>query len=110
MKNYQLLLALQTEIQKHNLSTFMDEKDKVVITGCTLCRKRFGTVEQFKFHITDDVLPQLLDKLSVCNDQCQGDDSRAQQHQCVGLWCGHRCYRSRGEGAVYISAHAKATS
>jgi hypothetical protein len=33
MKKSELLRALQTEIQKHNLSTFMDEKDKVVITG-----------------------------------------------------------------------------
>jgi hypothetical protein len=39
MKKSELLHALQTEIQKHNLSTFMDEKDKTVITGCTLCRK-----------------------------------------------------------------------
>jgi hypothetical protein len=65
MKKSELLRALQAEIQKHNLSTFMDEKDKVVITGCTLCRKHFGTVEQFKVHITDDVLPPLLDKLSA---------------------------------------------
>jgi hypothetical protein len=64
MKKSELLRALQTEIQKHNLSTFMDEKDKIVITGCTFCRKHFGTVEQFKRHITEDVLPPLLDKLS----------------------------------------------
>jgi hypothetical protein len=57
MKKSELLRALQTEIQKHNLSTFMDAKDKVVITGRTLCRKHFGTVEQFKRHITDDVSP-----------------------------------------------------
>jgi len=65
MKKSELLRALQFEIQKHNLSTFMDENDKIVITGCTLCRKHFGTVEQFKRHITDDVLPPLLDTLSV---------------------------------------------
>jgi hypothetical protein len=64
MRKSDLLRALQTEIHKHNLSTFMDEKDKIVITGCTLCRKHFGTVEQFKRHITDDVLPPLLDQLS----------------------------------------------
>jgi Fe-S oxidoreductase len=64
MKKSELLRALQTEIGKHNLSTFMDEKDKIVITGCTLCRKNFGTVEQFKRHITEDVLPPLLDRLS----------------------------------------------
>jgi hypothetical protein len=42
-----------------------DEREQVVITGCSFCPKDFGTVEQFKFHITDDVLPPLLDKLSV---------------------------------------------
>jgi hypothetical protein len=65
MKKSELLRALQAEIQNHNLSTFMDEEHKVVLTGCSFCRKHFGTVEQFKFHITDDVLPPLLDRLSV---------------------------------------------
>jgi hypothetical protein len=65
MKKSELLRALQTEIQKHNLSTFMNGHHKVVMTGYAFCRKHFGTVEQFKFHITDDVLPPLLDKLSV---------------------------------------------
>jgi hypothetical protein len=57
--------ALQTEIQKHNPSTFTDAQDKVVMTGCSFCRKHFGTIEQFKRHITEDVLPPLPDKLSV---------------------------------------------
>jgi len=65
VKKSELLRALQTEIGKHNLSTFMDAKDKIVITGCTHCRKNFGTVEQFKRHITEDVLPPLLDTLST---------------------------------------------
>jgi hypothetical protein len=64
MKKFELLRALQTEIQKHNLSTFMSVEHKIVQTGCSICRKHFGTVEQFKSHITEDVLPQLLDKLS----------------------------------------------
>jgi hypothetical protein len=63
MKKSELLRALQTEIQKHNLSTFMHDEHKVVLTGCSLCRKHFGTVEQFKSH--HGVLPPLLDKLSV---------------------------------------------
>jgi hypothetical protein len=42
----------------------MHEQHKVVMTGCSFCRKHFGTVEQFKRHITEDVLPGLLDKLS----------------------------------------------
>jgi hypothetical protein len=63
MKKSELLRALQTEIQKHNLSTFMHERDKVVVTGCSFCRKHFGIVEQFERHITEDVLPPLLDRL-----------------------------------------------
>jgi hypothetical protein len=59
-----LLRALQTEIQKHNPSTFMSDKHKIVQTGCSICQKHFGTVEQFKRHLSEDVLPPLNDRLS----------------------------------------------
>jgi hypothetical protein len=65
VKKSELLRTLQTEIQKHNLSTFMSEKHKIVQTGCSICQKHFGTVEQFKRHIPEGVLPPLLDKLSA---------------------------------------------
>ncbi len=65
MKKSELLRALQTEIQKHNLSTFMSEKHKIVQTGRSTCQKHFGTVEQFKRHLAEDVLPPLLDRLSA---------------------------------------------
>jgi ATP-dependent Clp protease ATP-binding subunit ClpC len=65
MKKSDLLRAIQTEIRKHGLSTFMDEKHHVVVPGCPACKKSFGTVEQFIGHISDDVLPPLLDKLSA---------------------------------------------
>jgi hypothetical protein len=65
MKKSDLLRALQTEIQRHNLSACMHEQHKIVLTGCSFCRKHFGTVEQFKRHITEDVLPPLLDNLSA---------------------------------------------
>ena len=64
MRKSELLRALQTGIQNHNLSTFMHEQHKIVLTGCSFCRKHFGTAEQFKRHITEDVLPALLDRLS----------------------------------------------
>jgi hypothetical protein len=67
MKKSELLRALHTEIQKHNLSTFLSEQHKIVQTGCSVCQKHFGTVEQFKRHITEDVLPPLLDRLSSDN-------------------------------------------
>ena len=34
-----------------------------LVSGCSFCRKHFGTVEQFKRHITEDVIPPLLDEL-----------------------------------------------
>ena len=45
-------------------STFMSDKLQIVQTGCSACQKHFGTVEQFKRHVTEDVLPRLLDRLS----------------------------------------------
>jgi hypothetical protein len=63
VKKSELLRAIQNEIQRHNLDTFMSA-DKIVQTGCSTCQKHFGTVEQFKRHLTDDVLPPLLDRLS----------------------------------------------
>jgi hypothetical protein len=65
MKKSELLRALQSEIQKHNLSTYMSAQHKIVQTGCSTCQKHFGTVKQYTRHITEDVLPLLLDKLST---------------------------------------------
>jgi hypothetical protein len=65
MKKSDLLRELQTEIQRHDLSTFMSTEHKIVQTGCSACQKHFGIVEQFKFHLCDDVLPPLVDRLSV---------------------------------------------
>ena len=65
MKKSELLRALQAEIQKHDLSTFRRDDTVLLMHDCSFCRKGFGTVEQFKRHINEDVLPPLLDKLSV---------------------------------------------
>jgi hypothetical protein len=64
MKKSELLKAIREEIQHHNLDTFMNAQHKIVETGCSTCQKHFGTIEQFKRHLTDDVLPPLLDRLS----------------------------------------------
>jgi hypothetical protein len=42
----------------------MSDKLQIVQTGCSACQKHFGTVEQFKRHLSEDVLPPLLDRLS----------------------------------------------
>ena len=64
MKKSDLLLALQQEIARNDLSHFTDEKACVVVPGCPACQKRLGTIAQFIDHINDDVLPPLLDRLS----------------------------------------------
>jgi hypothetical protein len=75
MKKSELLRALQTEIRRHTLSTFMVSKDRVVVPGCPTCQKAFGTVEQFVRHLTDDVLPLLIDTLSS-DDPSKAQDTR----------------------------------
>jgi hypothetical protein len=37
----------------------------VTVPGCPCCRKRFGTIAQFLDHLTNDVLPEMIDKLSA---------------------------------------------
>jgi hypothetical protein len=71
MQKSALLAALRTELHRHDFSTFVyGEKtvaqggNGVVVPGCPKCKKRFGTMPQFLDHLTDDVLPALLDRLS----------------------------------------------
>jgi hypothetical protein len=59
-----LLQAISTEIRRHDLLHFQDEQDKMVRPGCPTCQKTFYTVSQFIDHLSDDVLPPLLDRLS----------------------------------------------
>jgi hypothetical protein len=67
-----LLRELQKEIQRHDLSTFVDEPPSaaqggkgVTVPGCPCCRKRFGTIALFLDHLTNDVLPEIINKLSA---------------------------------------------
>jgi hypothetical protein len=70
MKKSELHAALRKEIHRHDFSTFVDEPPSVaqggkgiVTPGCPACKKRFGTMPQFLDHLTDDVLPAILDRL-----------------------------------------------
>jgi hypothetical protein len=36
----------------------------VVVPGCPACRKRINTMPQFMDHLANDVLPELISKLS----------------------------------------------
>jgi hypothetical protein len=63
MLKSELLAALRMEIHKHDFSHFIAQGGRVV-PGCPTCQKRFGTTVQFLDHLTDDVLPAVLDRLS----------------------------------------------
>jgi hypothetical protein len=72
MQKSALLAALKTEIQRHDFSNFVDGPPSiaqggkgVVVSGCPTCKKKFGTMPQFLDHLTDDVLPGFLDRLST---------------------------------------------
>jgi hypothetical protein len=67
-----LLQAIQKEIQRHDLSYFVDEPPSVaqsgrgvVVAGCPACRKRINTISQFLDHLTNDVMPALIDMLAA---------------------------------------------
>lgn len=72
MLKSELLRALRSEIQRHDFSNFVDKPSSVaqggngvVVSGCPTCKKKFGTMPQFLDHLTDDVLPVVLDRLSA---------------------------------------------
>jgi hypothetical protein len=67
-----LLAAIQKEIQRHDLSYFVDSPPSVaqggkgvVVSGCPTCRKRINTVIQFLDHLANDVMPALIDRLAA---------------------------------------------
>jgi hypothetical protein len=67
-----LLQAIQKEIQRHDLSYFVDEPPSVaqggrgvVVAGCPACRKRINTISQFLDHLANDVMPELIDRLAA---------------------------------------------
>jgi hypothetical protein len=68
-----LLAAISSEIRRHDLSHFQDAKDKMVHPGCPTCRKVFYTTSQFIDHLTNDVLPPLLDRLSHSGERTKID-------------------------------------
>jgi Fe-S oxidoreductase len=56
-----ILAAAKSELLKHSLDTFKDDiPPSVIVTGCPLCRRQFGTINQLMSHLADDVLPVIL--------------------------------------------------
>jgi hypothetical protein len=75
-----LLAAIQKEIQRHDLSYFVDEPPSVaqggkgvVVAGRPACRKRINTVPQFLDHLANDAMPALIARLAA-NHKSGADD------------------------------------
>jgi len=67
MQKSALLHALQQEILRHDFSTFAEpitQGRAVTVPGCPSCQKKFYTMYQYRRHLTDDVLPMLIERLS----------------------------------------------
>jgi|SRR5580704_1039474 hypothetical protein len=62
MLKSELLKALRNEISRDDLDTFI--LGGVTVPGCPACRKQFNTVSDYNDHITQDVLPRLINGLS----------------------------------------------
>jgi hypothetical protein len=65
----ELLAAAQSELRKHDFSTFVDHSPAVaqggkgvVVPGCPHCEKRLGTISQFIEHLAVDVVPAFFDE------------------------------------------------
>jgi len=65
-----LLAAIQKEIRRHDLSYFVVDPPSVaqggrgvVVAGCPACRKRINTISQFLDHLTNDAMPELIERL-----------------------------------------------
>jgi hypothetical protein len=57
--------------QRHEFSTFVDEppvsskgRKGVVISGCSTCRKRANTINEFLERIAHEAIPPLIERLS----------------------------------------------
>jgi len=65
----ELLAAAQTELRKHDFSTYIENPPSianggsgVVVPGCPHCAKRLSTISQFIEHIAVDVVPAFFDE------------------------------------------------
>jgi len=64
-----ILQSAKAELERHVWGTFVEGKASValggtgvVVSGCEACRKRFGTNSQYLRHLSEDVLPDIIDR------------------------------------------------
>ena len=68
MNREKILQQANDELERHVWGTFVEGKASValggtgvVVSGCEACRRRFGTNSQYLRHLTDDVLPGIIE-------------------------------------------------
>ena len=82
MNKAELLRALQAEIHRHTFDYFVENPPSmaqggkgVVVPGCPACRKRINTMAQFLDHLSQDVLPGVVDRqFPGTGEICRGAD------------------------------------
>lgn len=89
MQKSVLLAAIQKEIQRHDLSYFVDEPRSVaeggrgvVVAGCRACKKRINTMTQFLDHLAKDAMPALIDRLATVAKQNDGQEAGRGLNKC----------------------------
>jgi hypothetical protein len=67
MSRVDVLKQAQQELLKHTFGAFVENPPSiaegghgVVVPGCTHCKKRLNTMEQFMQHLAQDVLPNVV--------------------------------------------------
>jgi hypothetical protein len=63
-----IVAAVQDELRKHQGDTFVDDPPavayggkSVMVPGCVTCRKKMNTIGEFMDHLSNDVLPGVID-------------------------------------------------
>jgi hypothetical protein len=77
-----IISAVQQEIRKHIWDTFVEDPPLVrqgghgvVVPGCPSCRKRLNTIGQFLDHISNDVLPGVIESAVSPSKREPGDEA-----------------------------------
>jgi hypothetical protein len=68
-KDDPILKRAQQELERHSWGNFTEGDTRtvgqggkgVIVVGCVACRKRLNTIPQFMKHLSEDVLPSILD-------------------------------------------------
>jgi primosomal replication protein N len=71
LRNDPILKNAQRELERHQWGNFSEGDERtiaqggrgVIVVGCMACKLRLNTIPQFMLHLSEDVLPQILDQV-----------------------------------------------